>query len=752
MTRTFQGHWLTRRHINYGLNEEKYYQKNPSVIYSGNFNLEKVISLKLKICVLGYYILKINGRLASNTVLNNDWTYFSKRKYYDEYDITGLIHLGENFIEVELGNGMYNPFPLKFFGKHNFRHGLKDVGEPKFVLDLLDLEGNVIFTSNSAWHLMTGDRIFNNLFLGEEVDSSFKGKRLSYKTVKLTEKEQQTLVKSFIPKIREFEPIHFVKMSKKGEKLVIDFGKTTSGFLKLNFECTKNKKVQIFYCETKENGKLAYETSFAGGIGNIPGITGGPGSPEKAFEKDVIYAKKGTNNFKNKFTYHSFRYIEIENLSIDEIKSIFAIPVHTDLSQTGLVKTNNTFLNNLFDAGINTRLNNVHSVYEDCARERLQYGGDIVALITAMSDTFDLSQFNRKVIDDFLLGQTDRGGIPETAPYMGIQTNGTGDGEGPLLWQIVFPYLIYKYYQYYADQKFVADRYPYVKKQYDYLMSWDLSTLAQKDIGDHASPKLTNFYEATPDKTFVGYCTILLFNELTIKISNISGKETNELLEENRKIRKTIDQLYKNEDGTYGQRSQTAFAFALFLNLGSKNILLKGLEKKIKDEKNIFNCGIFGQSILYTILHKENRDDIVYKWLTKSGEISFKHMLSNGNQVLKEQFTDGKLSDSGNHAMFASYLKWYFEALGGISLTENAVGFSKISVNPYFNDEVTKIKTSINTMQGKIDTKTIFKKNHWHYYLSLPNKIEYTLGTNLKSFTITMKKTESRTSLHFCQK
>ena len=127
-------------------------------------------------------------------------------------------------------------------------------------------------------------------------------------------------------------------------------------------------------------------------------------------------------------------------------------------------------------------------------------------------------------------------------------------------------------------------------------------------------------------------------------------------------------------------------------------------------------------------------------------------MLSNGNQVLKEQFTDGKLSDSGNHAMFASYLKWYFEALGGISLTENAVGFSKISVNPYFNDEVTKIKTSINTMQGKIDTKTIFKKNHWHYYLSLPNKIEYTLGTNLKSFTITKKKTESRTNLHFCQK
>ena len=283
-------------------------------------------------------------------------------------------------------------------------------------------------------------------------------------------------------------------------------------------------------------------------------------------------------------------------------------------------------------------------------------------------------------------------------------------------------------------------------------MSWDLSTLAQKDIGDHASPKLTNFYEATPDKTFVGYCTILLFNELTIKISNISGKEINKLLEENIKIRKTIDQLYKNEDGTYGQKSQTAYAFALFLNLGNKNILLKGLEKRIKEENNIFNCGIFGQSILYTILHKENRDDIVYKWLTNSGEISFRHMLSNGNQVLKEQFTDGKLSDSGNHAMFASYLKWYFEALGGISLTENAVGFSKILVNPYFNDELTTVQTSINTIQGKINTETILRKNNWHYYLSLPNKIEYTLGENLKSFNMTIKKLDNRINLHFSQK
>lgn len=38
--------------------------------------------------------------------------------------------------------------------------------------------------------------------------------------------------------------------------------------------------------------------------------------------------------------------------------------------------------------------------------------------------TFDLQNMYKKVIKDFRFEQTEAGGIPETAPYMGIQTNG----------------------------------------------------------------------------------------------------------------------------------------------------------------------------------------------------------------------------------------------------------------------------------------------------------------------------------------
>ena len=128
-------------------------------------------------------------------------------------------------------------------------------------------------------------------------------------------------------------------------------------------------------------------------------------------------------------------------MSKADIHDIYATYVHTDLKQIGNVQTDHSFYNELFDAAMRTKLNNVHGTFEDCARERLGYGGDMVALAASNLYTFDLEAFYKKIIKDFRYEQTTNGGIPETAPYMGIQSNGTGQGEGPLLWQLVYLYL-----------------------------------------------------------------------------------------------------------------------------------------------------------------------------------------------------------------------------------------------------------------------------------------------------------------------
>ena len=65
---------------------------------------------------------------------------------------------------------------------------------------------------------------------------------------------------------------------------------------------------------------------------------------------------------------------------------------------------------------------------------------------------------------------------------MGIQSNGTAKGEGPILWQLVYPYLVYKHYQYYGDLSLLKQEYPYLKKQLDYLLDYNLNKLVELSL------------------------------------------------------------------------------------------------------------------------------------------------------------------------------------------------------------------------------------------------------------------------------
>lgn len=730
----FTGLWLTQLKSNYDQNDKNYYIQSSSIVYEKKFILSKVTRMKARICCLGYYIIKVNNHLITKDVLNNDWTCYSKRKYYEEYDISDYINIGQNIITVELGNGMYNPAPLRFFGKHNFREHL-DVGEPKFILNII-CENHILVKTDKTWKAYTGNLKFNNIYLGEISDAKFAGKEVKYKLQKISQNDRNSFMKSFIPKCKEFTAVLPKQIHElTHDKLLVDFGQIISGFIKLKVNLQAPKEIKLTYCESKDdNGNLDFTSSYAGGIGRT-GVFGGPGSPRKALEIDKIFAPIGESLFKNKFTFHSFRYVIIQGIDNSNISLIQAIPVHTDLKQIGKVDIQNDFLTQLFNAGLRTRLNNIHSVFEDCARERLQYGGDIVALSTSMFYTFDLSQFNKKVIDDFILSQTRKGGIPETAPYVGIHTQGTDEKEGPLLWQLVLPYLTYRYYQFYGDIDFIKYVYKYIKKQYDYFKTWQLNDLAQHCIGDHGSPTITGEFYSTPDKLFIGYCTILLFNEINLKLAKIINQDTSMLENDNNKIRQEIHQLFANDDGSFGDKTETSSIFALILHLGNTEKLKNRIVNNIKSNNYTLSSGIFGQSLLYTELHQLGCDDIIYNWLTNNTKLGFKWMLHSGNQVLKEQFIHHVNSDSANHAMFSSYLKWYFEAIGGISLENNTAAFSKIILNPYFNKEMGNTQISINTIHGLISVITNYD-NGLLYQVTLPKKIQYIIGKDLKNMSL----------------
>lgn len=722
------GKWIQGQNINYGEEDELYYQNHPHTLLKRSFMASQMKEATLYIGCLGYYIVYINHQRVGNDELNNDWTNYQKCVYYEKYDVSSYLKEGENEIIVELGNGMYNPSPLRLFGKYNLRERLHEVGQPKIICDLW-IDQKLVLSSDEKWQYCLGNILFNNLYLGETVDYSLEESPLC--PVQVCH-ESRRLVESFIPKIKKHQSVQPQKIEAYKNGLFVDFGEMISGFIHIEVNAKLHQKIKLQYSENFVDGEFDYTTVLAGSVGEQikdTFIYGGKGCPKYGIQTDRILCQDGLNCFENKFCYHSFRYVYIEGCQKEDISSLYAIYVHTDLKQIGKVKTDHAFLNDLFKAGTRTKLNNVHGTFEDCARERLGYGGDMVALATSNLYTFDVEALYKKILLDFRFEQTENGGLPETAPYMGIQSNGTADKEGPILWQLVYPYLMYKRYQFYGEASLIEEEYPYLQKHIQYLMNYDLDELVHRCLGDHGSILIAGeFRKPTPDKVLLGYCTVLLLLKYNILLGKVIGKDVSEYQKRYEEIKAITIQKLKNEDGSFGEGTQSGYAFAIELELDDPQVLCQKLVEKIESDQYIFNSGIFGMALSYEVLNRYGYDEVIEKWLLQDGPVSYRHMLENGNQALAELFIGDHLSL--NHAMFASYQQWYYQGLAGIQICEDAVGFNKIQLKPYFSKQLNHVECEVKTKLGKISSCWTRKDGQLIWEIGVPENMQYEICLN----------------------
>ena len=208
---------------------------------------------------------------------------------------------------------------------------------------------------------------------------------------------------------------------------MVDMGENFAGVVKIKVKGPKGQKISFRYGEDIGlDGTINVMTSVAGQIKG-PG-TGGPGAPDIAWQEDsyILRGEEAVEEWHPRFTFHSFRYVEVSGWpGILDKKSITGLALAADLERTGSFVCSNTMFNNLFEVIDRTFLSNVFSVQSDCpAREKLGYGGDIVATAESYLFNYNMQTFYRKTVEDFANDQRANGGITETAPYVGISEIG----------------------------------------------------------------------------------------------------------------------------------------------------------------------------------------------------------------------------------------------------------------------------------------------------------------------------------------
>lgn len=691
--------------------DEDFYQEDPMPLFRKSFHAsKKIASARLYVSGMGYYEAYLNGEKVGDHVLDPGWTSYGKQVLYAVYDVTERLKKGDNVVGFMLGNGWYNPLPLRFWGAINMRDAL-ETGRPKVkaMVRLVYHDGTVeTLGTGNDWQTAPGPIIRNNIYLGEHFDGRRydpawctgpasagtwkQAVEVSGPPGKLTAQKQPPIRVTKVLKpiaIQEVSPGVFVA----------DMGQNFAGVARIRVSGPAGTTISLRYGEDKyPDGHVNGMTAVAG---QIKRNNGGPGAPAVAWQEDSYTLKgEGEEIWAPRFTFHGFRYVEIRGWpGAPTAENIEGLRMNTDLAENGRFSSSNTMFNQLQENIRWTFMSNVFSTISDCpGREKLAYGGDIFCTTEAFMFNYDMPNLYAKIVEDHANEQRPLGGITETAPFVGIADEGPGDQSGPLGFQLGFAHVIKKMYDFYGDKRMVERYYGAVRKQVEFLRSRAVNHLFDTDLGDHESLE----EKSKPLTASVFYYQHV---QLLADMAAILGKEGDvaRYRELAQTIRNAIAREFNRGNGFFARGTQSDQLFALWSGAADaidRDAAWEVLMDAFAQKNWHLSTGIFGTKMLFDVLRTSDRNDVAYRIADQRDFPGWGHMIENGATTLWETWKYSDDMFSKNHPMFGSVGEWFYRSLLGIN--EGAPGFKKIVIKPQPAGDLHQAQGEFRSVYGTI--------------------------------------------------
>jgi alpha-L-rhamnosidase len=683
--------------------DDEMYQMRPSPMFRKEFTLaKKVARARAYVSGLGYYELYLNGRRVGDHELDPGWTTYSKRVLYSSYDVTELVKTGANAVGVVVGNGWWNPLPFKMFRKFNFREALP-IGAPRAIVQLETTyeDGSVErVVSDASWKAGDSGVLRNNIYLGELYDArrhpagwdraGFDDS--GWRPVRVATDPVGPLVAQEAPPIRVTRRLRPVAVTEpRPGMFVFDMGQNFAGRVSLRVRGPAGTRVAMRFAELLyRDGTPNGMTTFAGQLKTrtdedrvaTPPET--PVMPKTAWQQDVYYlAGTGDEVYTPHFTFHGFRYVAVEGYpGRPTLDALEGQRMNSDVESAGTFSSSNPLFAKIQEAVHWTFLSNVFSVESDCPqRERLGYGGDIVAADETAMLNWDMGRFYAKAARDFTDAARANGGFTETAPYVGIEDRGYGDGTGPIGWGVAHPVLLRDLLVYYGDRDLVEEQYGALTRYLDFLAAKIPDHVTDRDIPDH---------EALVPRSAALTATALYHQAATIaaELAQRLGKADDErrYAELAGRIAAAFnDKFLEVGSGRYDDGSQTAQAYALYHGLvpqEQRAAAFARLVDAVDKREGHLSTGIFATKYLLEVLPTRGRPDLAGRIANQRTFPGWGYMLDNGATTIWESWAKNEVSPSHNHPMFGSVSEWFYKHVAGIAPAPDAVGFDRIVLRP----------------------------------------------------------------------
>jgi len=668
---------------------------------------EKIKRATTFICGLGYYELYINGKKIGDRVMDPVFTDYQKQVCYATYDVTEFLKKGKNTVGVILGNGFYNLPTKDLFQMENAPWKTPPKLLVNTVIEYKSGKKQVLVT-DETWKWSFGEIVFNCIRGGETIDrtqrqenwnlASFDDAR--WLDAVIVPPPVGKLKAQNMPPMKVNENIKPVNITQPEEGIyLVDFGKNITGWVALT---TGGQKGQTIICEYNEtlrnNGTLNVKHSS--------GHTGG------RFQKGIfILNGEGKETFEPRFTYHGFRYVQLQGLTQPlRAEDIIAKSVHTALDTIGYFACSDERFNHLHAAVQRTALNSVHSMpAEEPTREKMGWTYDAGVLMETYLYNFDAITTYIKSMRDFMDGREPSGNIASIVPTNGwnfFPPQGTpmrccyDPWWGGAIYMIVDRLLVHT-----GNTDIIAEAFDALKGFVDFVASTAENDLVYWQLGDWLDQYHGQKPRVTPvvQTSTAAYCWM---NERLSTYARILGKDdVAEQYAANAKriCEKFNDTFLDRSTGWYAVNSQTAQALPLFLGMvpaEMKDKVEKCLLEAIEANNGHISAGFIGANPLLEYLSLNGYADLAFKMIAQPESPGWLHMVKDAYSTMGENL-NAKGYGSGHHPYGAHIGFWLFKYMGGIRPDENT-GYRKFIIEPLLLPEMEHISVKTKSLYGEI--------------------------------------------------
>lgn len=664
-----------------------------------------VTQARLYITALGVYEAQLNDVTIGDHVLAPGWTSYHHRLRYETFDVTALLQPGRNALGAILGDGWFR-------GRLGFNGGRRNIyGDRTALLAQLEIRyadgSSERIVSDPSWRAATGPILASDIYDGETYDARLERPGWSapgyadhdWSGVRPVDYDLAQLVAPTGPPVRRIEQIAPVAIttSPSGRTLV-DFGQNLVGRLRITVQGNAGTTITLRHAEVLENGELGTR-------------------PLRRAEATDRYTLRGEGLeiWEPRFTFHGFRYAEIEGwpgtLDADSLR---AVVCHSDLERTGWFECSDPLINQLHDNVIWSMRGNFLDIPTDCPQrdERLGWTGDIQVFAPTASFLYDSAGFLQSWLNDLAADQSDLSGV---VPF--VVPNILGDTPPAAAWSdaaVIVPWVLY---QRYGDVGILEQQWASMRAWVEVVAVaagvrrlWDQGF----QFGDWLDPAAPpdRPADARADKAVVATAYFARSAELLGQAAAVLGRvdDAEHYLALAAEVRQAFNNEYVTPNGRVLSDATTTYAlaldFALLPTAEQRHYAGVRLAALVHENDYRISTGFVGTPLICDALSSVGEEYAAFRLLTERGCPSWLYPVTMGATTIWERWDsmlpDGSINPgemtSFNHYALGAVADWLHRIVGG--LAPAAPGYRRLALRPRPGGGITSARARHRTPYG----------------------------------------------------